>query len=44
MGRTLDDDDERPDAGAVAVIGHDLWRERFDSDPNAVGRTVSLID
>ena len=42
LGRTLDDDDERPDAGAVAVIGHDLWRERFDSDPNAVGRTVKL--
>ena len=32
-GRTLDDDDERPDAGAVAVIGHDLWKERFNGDP-----------
>ena len=41
-GRTLDDDDERPDAGAVAVIGHDLWKERFNSDPNAVGSTVRL--
>ncbi|HYN06260.1 MAG TPA: ABC transporter permease [Vicinamibacterales bacterium] len=41
-GRTLDDDDERPDADAVAVIGHDLWRERFNSDPNAVGSTVRL--
>ncbi len=39
-GRTLSDNDERADAGAVAVIGHDLWKERFDSDPNAVGRTV----
>ncbi len=41
-GRTLDDDDERPDAGAVAVIGHDLWKERFNGDPNAVGSTVRL--
>ena len=41
-GRTLDDDDERPDAGAVAVIGHDLWRERFNSNPNVVGSTVRL--
>ena len=41
-GRTLDDDDERPDAGAVAVIGDDLWKERFNGDPNAVGSTVRL--
>jgi predicted permease len=41
-GRMLSDNDERADAGAVAVIGHDLWKERFDSDPNAVGSTVRL--
>ncbi len=41
-GRTLSDNDERADAGAVAVIGHDLWRERFNSNPNAVGSTVQL--
>jgi predicted permease len=26
----------------VAVIGHELWRARFDSDPNVLGRTVQL--
>jgi putative ABC transport system permease protein len=41
-GRMLDESDERPDSGAVAVIGHDLWRERFNGDPGAVGRTVHL--
>jgi putative ABC transport system permease protein len=42
LGRALGEADERPDAPAVAVIGHDLWRARFGGDPNVVGRVARL--
>ena len=41
-GRYLLDDDERVGARPVVVIGHDAWRTRFHSDPNVLGRDVSL--
>ena len=42
MGRVLVEADEQPAAPAVAVIGYDVWRTRFDSDPNVLGRDVQL--
>jgi predicted permease len=42
MGRTLLEADEQPAAPAVAVIGYDVWRTRFGSDPNVLGRSVQL--
>jgi putative ABC transport system permease protein len=42
MGRVLTEADENPAAPAVAVIGHDVWRSRFGSDPDVLGRTVQL--
>jgi putative ABC transport system permease protein len=42
MGRVLVDADEQPAAPAVAVIGYDVWRTRFGSDPNVLGRVVKL--
>ena len=42
MGRALVEEDERPGAPPVAVIGHALWKRRFGGDPGAVGRTVRL--
>jgi putative ABC transport system permease protein len=42
LGRTLLDEDERPGAPPVIVIGYDVWRERFGSDPRIVGREVRL--
>jgi predicted permease len=39
-GRPLLDDDERPGAEAVIVIGEDLWKARFNSNPLVIGRTV----
>ena len=40
-GRTLTEQDERS-AEPVVVIGHALWKSRFDSAPNVIGRTVKL--
>ena len=42
MGRVLVEADEQPAAPAVAVISYDVWRTRFGSDPNVLGRTVQL--
>jgi putative ABC transport system permease protein len=44
LGRIFVDDDERPDAPPVMVIGHDEWRRHFDGDPGVIGRTVRLDD
>ncbi len=42
MGRVLTDADAHPGAPAVAVIGYDVWRTRFGSDPAVLGRSVQL--
>ena len=42
MGRPLVEEDERPGAPAVVVVGHEAWRTHFQSDPGVVGRTISI--
>ena len=42
LGRPLVDDDERKGAPPVVVIGHDVWKTRFDGDPRIVGRELRL--
>ncbi len=42
MGRVLMEADERPAAPSVAVIGYDVWRTRFGSEPAVLGRSVQL--
>lgn len=42
LGRYLVPEDERPGAQPTVVIGYDEWRDRFDSDPDVVGRTLQL--
>jgi predicted permease len=42
LGRTFTDADQEPGAPPVAVIGTELWRSRFDGDPDIVGRSISI--
>lgn len=42
LGRYLSEEDEREGAPPVVVIGEEVWRTRFASDPGVVGRTVRL--
>jgi predicted permease len=42
MGRVLTEADARPGAPSVAVIGYDVWRTRFGSDPAVLGRNMQL--
>jgi predicted permease len=42
MGRALTARDEQQGEPPVVVISHALWKQRFESDPGVVGRTVKL--
>ena len=42
LGRTFSVDEEKPGTAAVAMIGEGLWKRRFASDRNLVGRTILL--
>jgi putative ABC transport system permease protein len=44
VGRPLVESDERADAPAVVVLGHEMWRTRFASDASVVGRDIRLGD
>jgi predicted permease len=42
LGRPFTAEEDRPGAAKVAVISHGFWSDRLDSDPNVLGRTLSL--
>src|SRR5215471_1689021 len=41
-GRPILPDDDRQGGKAVVVISHSLWRERFNEDSTAIGKTLVL--
>ena len=41
-GRAFTDDEEKPRAASVAMIGEGLWKRRFGGDLGLVGRTITL--
>ena len=41
-GRDFADEEEKPSAAPVAMIGEGLWKRRFGSDPSLIGRTITL--
>jgi predicted permease len=42
LGRALIEDDEREGAEPVAVIGYQLWKEGFSSDPSVLGQRIQI--
>ena len=42
LGRVFQPDDDREGAAPVAVLGHNAWKRRFDSDPAIVGQPILL--
>src|SRR5687768_13989570 len=42
LGQTLAAFEGRPDAGQAVVISSELWQRRFQSDPEIVGKTITL--
>jgi predicted permease len=44
LGRTVSEQDDRPNAPHVAVLSHELWQRRFGGDPKTIGRVVQFND
>ncbi|HEV7519528.1 MAG TPA: ABC transporter permease [Candidatus Angelobacter sp.] len=42
IGRGFSAEDEARKEGDVVLLSHRFWRERFGSDPNIVGQTITL--
>ena len=42
LGRTFTPEEDQPGQGHVVVLGYNLWRHHFASDPNIVGRNILL--
>src|SRR5215469_12278770 len=42
VGRTFSVDEDRRGAAQVAVLTSSFWKTRFGSDPNIVGRTLTM--
>jgi predicted permease len=42
LGRDFRREDELPDNNQVVILSHGLWRRRFNSDPNVIGRVITL--
>ena len=41
IGRFFGEDDDKPGAARVMVIGDGLWRRRFNADPVVIGRAIN---
>ena len=42
LGRSFRSDESQMGNHYVTVLSHNLWRDRFDSDPNIVGKIITL--
>jgi len=42
MGRDFREEDNRPGAEKVTILGHEIWQRDFNADPNIVGQSVRI--
>ncbi|HST20676.1 MAG TPA: ABC transporter permease, partial [Blastocatellia bacterium] len=43
LGRTFLPEEDKPgDSGQVVILSHGLWQRQFNSDPNILGRSITL--
>jgi putative ABC transport system permease protein len=42
LGRAFLPAEDQPGSGNLVILSEGLWRTQFDSDPNVIGRTVTL--
>ncbi len=40
LGRGFRDGDDRPGADPVILLSHELWRDRYESSPDIVGKSI----
>jgi putative ABC transport system permease protein len=44
LGRGFLDEKDHPETRRVVILGHDLWKRRFASDPDVVGKRAVLSE
>lgn len=44
QGRDFTDGEDQKGAEPVAIIGYGLWKTRYGSDPNVIGKTIKIND
>ena len=44
LGREFSADDDQPGASPVTILSQSFWQTQFASDPNIVGKTITLDD
>src|SRR6202453_331171 len=44
LGRTFNQEEDRPNGGKVVVISYGLWKRKFGGNPNIAGTSISLGD
>ena len=42
LGRTFTEEEDKPSANRVALVGYSLWQRRFGGDPSLVGKEILL--
>ena len=42
LGRIFHEDENEPGKNHVILIGNDVWRKLFNSDPNVIGKTLTI--
>lgn len=42
IGRHIREDEDRPGAPGVVLLGHALWMRRYNGDPNVLGRVITI--
>ncbi|HEV8385795.1 MAG TPA: ABC transporter permease [Candidatus Acidoferrales bacterium] len=42
LGRAIIDEDDKPGAAPVVVLGHQFWQERFGANPAVIGQPLKL--
>ncbi|HEY6112412.1 MAG TPA: ABC transporter permease, partial [Chthoniobacterales bacterium] len=42
LGRSFLPADDQPDTTTVAILSEGLWKRRFGSDPNVIGKTITI--
>jgi putative ABC transport system permease protein len=42
LGRHFRIDDDRPGAEPVVILSHEVWQRRYQSDPQIIGRSVTV--
>lgn len=44
LGRLFNESDEEPGSNRVVILSNKVWKERFEQDPDIVGRSIRLND